>query len=129
MSAVAGAKAGEGFAGLRVLVVEDEFLISLMVEDMLTALGCAEVWHAGGVGEALAFLRQRRPDAAVLDVNLGGEPAYPIAEELDALKIPFVFTTGYGRQGMPDRWARRPIIQKPFTAEALRAMLQSVLGS
>jgi hypothetical protein len=65
----------------------------------------------------------------VLDVNLAGEPAYPVAEQLDARTIPFIFTTGYGRQGMPDLWARRPIIQKPFTAEDLRAVLESVLGA
>jgi CheY-like chemotaxis protein len=129
MSDAAGAEAAARFAGFRVLVVEDEFLIALMIEDMLTELGCAQVWQAGGVGDALAILRVRRPDAAVLDVNLAGEPAYPVAEQLDARTIPFIFTTGYGRQGMPDLWARRPIIQKPFTAEDLRAVLESVLGA
>jgi CheY-like chemotaxis protein len=116
------------FANLRVLVVEDEFLIALMIEDMLTELGCAQVWQAGSVSDALAILRVRQPDAAVLDVNLAGEPAYPVAEQLEARKVPFVFTTGYGQQGMPNPWAQRPIIQKPFAIEDLRATLASVLG-
>jgi CheY-like chemotaxis protein len=129
MSDATAAEPATRFAGFRVLVVEDEFLIALMIEDMLTELGCAQVWQASGVSDALALLRVRRPDAAVLDVNLAGEPAYPIAEQLEARNIPFIFTTGYGRQGMPDPWTRRPIIQKPFTAADLRAMLESALGS
>ena len=116
------------FAGLKVLVVEDETIVSFLVEDMLEALGCAEVWHAGDVVGALAILRDRRPDIAVLDVNLGHEPAYPIAERLEAERIPFAFATGYGRDGIPDRWAAWPVIQKPFTQEVLAAALGSLLG-
>jgi CheY-like chemotaxis protein len=116
------------FAGLKVLVVEDETIVSFLIEDMLEALGCAEVWHAGDVVGALAILRDRRPDIAVLDVNLGHEPAYPIAERLEAERIPFAFATGYGRDGIPDRWARRPVIQKPFTQEMLAAVLGALLG-
>lgn len=116
------------FAGLKVLVVEDETIVSFLVEDMLEALGCAEVWHAGDVVEALAILRDRRPDVAVLDVNLGHEPAYPIAERLEEERIPFAFVTGYGRDGIPDRWAPRPAIQKPFTQEVLAAVLVFLLG-
>ena len=67
-------------AGLTVMVVEDETIVSFLVEDMLTELGCAQVLHASGVSEALTLLQQRQPDAAVLDVNLAGEFAYPIAE-------------------------------------------------
>jgi CheY-like chemotaxis protein len=122
------AKGPAAFAKLRVLVVEDEFLIALMIEDMLTELGCAQVWQAGSVSDALAMLRVRQPDAAVLDVNLAGEPAYPVAEQLEARKIPFIFTTGYGQQGMPEPWAQRPIIQKPFAIEDLRATLETALG-
>lgn len=116
------------FAGLKVLVVEDETIVSFLVEDMLEALGCAEVWHAGDVVGALAILQDRRPDVAVLDVNLGDEPAYPIAEHLEEERIPFAFATGYGRDGIPDRWATRPVIQKPFMQEVLAAVLGSLLG-
>jgi DNA-binding response OmpR family regulator len=115
------------FEGLTVLVVEDETLIAFLVEDMLQELGCAVVWHASGASEALSMLRDRRPDAAVLDVNLRGELAYPLAVYLDAAGIPFVFATGYGRAGIPGHWASRPIIQKPFAAKTLAAALGSAL--
>jgi DNA-binding response OmpR family regulator len=113
--------------GLTVLVVEDETLISFLVEDMLRDLGCSTVWHASGASEALSMLRDRRPDAAVIDVNLGGQLAYPLAVYLDAAGIPFVFATGYGKHGIPGHWRRRPIVQKPFGADALTAALGSAL--
>src|SRR4051794_21073625 len=85
--------------GLRVLVVEDESIISFLIEDLATELGAAAVWHAATVAGALALLDRQRPDAAVLDVNLGGESGLPVAERLEAMGVPFVFATGYGRQG------------------------------
>jgi CheY-like chemotaxis protein len=87
-------------AGLTVLIVEDETIISFLIEDMALELGAGEICHAAGVAEALAFLAERRPDTAIVDVNLGGELAYPVAERLAALGVPFVFATGYGRQGV-----------------------------
>lgn len=114
-------------AGLTVMVVEDETIVSFLVEDMLTELGCAQVLHASGVTEALALLQERHPDAAVLDVNLAGEFAYPIAEVLDASGVPFIFATGYGRSGIPAHWAPRPVIQKPFDAATLAAALGQVI--
>ena len=81
--------------GSRILVVEDESIISLMIEDMLIHLGCATVWQASRVEAALTLLDNERPDAALLDINLAGEPAYPIAERLEGVRIPFVFATGY----------------------------------
>lgn len=117
------------FQGLKVLLVEDETIVSLLIEDMLRTLGCAAVWHATGVGDALAILRDRRPDAAVLDLNLAGISAAPIAERLEAASIPFVFASGYGRGGVPEQWAARPAVQKPFRLGALAAALRSVLTS
>jgi CheY-like chemotaxis protein len=113
--------------GLTVLLVEDETLISFLIEDMLRQLGCSDVWHVSAVGQALSILRQRRPDVAVLDVNLGGEPVYPVVERLAAAEIPFVFATGYGRTGLPQQWNGRPVVQKPFALEALAAALGSAL--
>lgn len=115
------------FRGLKVLLVEDEVLISFLVEDMLTELGCAAVWHAKGVKEALAILREKRPDCAVLDVNLAGEFVYPLAAQLDTAKIPFVFATGYGREGIQPPWGRKPVVQKPYDTHALASALSSVL--
>ena len=111
--------------GLKVLVVEDESIISFLIEDLATELGAAEVWHAASVAAALALLAARRPDAAVLDVNLGGEP---VAERLERLAVPFVFATGYGRQGVPPQWTGRPVLQKPFPVDALGEALGAVLG-
>ena len=114
--------------GLTVLVVEDETIVSFMIEDMLAELGAAEVRHAGGVAAALRLIEARPPDAAVLDVNLGGEPVHAVAERLAAAGVPFLFATGYGRQGVPPPWADRPVIQKPFPTEALAAAMRKVLG-
>jgi len=114
--------------GLKVLVVEDESIISFLIEDLATELGAAEVWHAASVAAALALLAARRPDAAVLDVNLGGEPAHAVAERLERLAVPFVFATGYGRQGVPPQWTGRPVLQKPFPVDALGEALGAVLG-
>ena len=113
--------------GLTVLLVEDETLISFLIEDMLQQLGCSHVWHATAVSQALTIVGERRPDVAVLDVNLGGEPVYPVVERLAAAEIPFIFATGYGRTGLPQQWNGRPVIQKPFALEALAAALGSVL--
>ncbi len=114
--------------GVRILVVEDETMLFFLAEDMLTELGCATVWHASLVQEALAFLAKERPDVAMLDVNLAGKTVYPVAERLAAADIPFVFATGYGSAGLPPPFASRPTIQKPFSIEMLGEALASALG-
>lgn len=111
--------------GRDILVVEDEELIATVIEEMLLDLGCGHVWMAANTKEALAVLDQHRPHAVVLDVNLGGDSGYRLAQTLSDAKIPFVFATGYGRHGLPEQWATRPIIQKPFKLD----MLASVLGA
>jgi DNA-binding response OmpR family regulator len=116
------------FAGVRILLVEDETVVSFLIEDMLKELGCANIWHARGVDQAIAILRDRQPDAAVVDVNLAGEPGYPIAEQLESARIPFLFATGSGRYGMPEQWASKPTIEKPFRYDALAQALASLLG-
>lgn len=115
--------------GLTVLVVEDETIVSLLVESMLADLGCGDVWYASGVQDALTLLNERTPDAAVLDVNLAGEPAYPIASRLAAADVPFVFATGYGASGIHEDWTGRPVVQKPFQCEALGSALAQALGA
>ena len=114
--------------GVTVLVVEDETIVSFLLEDMLTELGCTAILQASRVGDALATLRDRSPDLVVLDVNLGGEFAYPVARQLADARIPFVFTTGYERSGIPDEWASRPVIQKPFSFEAFAGALREALS-
>ena len=113
--------------GLSVLVVEDEAIISFLLEDMLAELGAAQVRHAASVAAAIALLDERMPDLAVLDVNLGGERVYPVAERLETAGAAFIFTTGYGRSGLEPRWQTRTVIQKPFNIEGLTRALQSAL--
>lgn len=128
-------KAGEGnlrapdipLAGLDILVVEDETIISFLIEDMLAELGCSNVRYASGVREALALIDERLPDTAMLDANLSGESVYPVARRLDEAGVPFIFATGYGPAGLPAGWPVRPLVQKPFQPEAIAAALLSVL--
>src|SRR5579885_1169916 len=110
---------------LRILVVEDEGLIALMVEDMLEDLGCEVAASVSSVGEALKWLADGgQLDAALLDVNLGGEHVFAVAEALEAKGAPFAFTTGYGE--IPDRrFADAPVVPKPIRREALEAALKA----
>jgi CheY-like chemotaxis protein len=128
MSAAGDRQASRRLDGSRILVVEDESIISLLIEDMLIQLGCAAVWQASRVESALALLERQRPDAALLDINLAGEPAYPVAERLQAAQIPFVFATGYGWHGLSPAWSGRPVIQKPFRLATLADMLGTLMA-
>jgi CheY-like chemotaxis protein len=106
-------------ATLRILVVEDEALVALMIEDMLDELGCVVAGSARSVRDALTLVGAGEMDGAILDLNLGGEPVYPVAEALAAVGIPFVFLTGYGVGGIDARFAGVPTIAKPFHPSAL----------
>lgn len=114
--------------GLDVLIVEDETMVAFLIEDMLHDLGCARPRHVSSVQEALDALAADRPDVAVLDVNLGGEKVYPVAERLEAAGVPFLFATGYGTSGMPVHWTQWPVIQKPFRLQTLATALRSALA-
>lgn len=111
-------------AGLRVLVVEDESMIAMLVEDFLEELGCVVVGSASRLEDALAKAHAPDVDIALLDVNLAGQVSYPVAETLRARGIPFVFATGYGSAALPAALQGAPVLPKPFTqsqlAEALR---------
>jgi CheY-like chemotaxis protein len=128
MGAPSQAPAATVLRGLDILLVEDEAIIALMVEDLLAELGCARVRHASRIGEALKLIEERRPQAAILDVNLNGEAVFPVAERLDATGIPFVFTTGYERDIVPPRWRDRPFVQKPIESDSLAAALGRALA-
>ena len=114
-------------AGLRVLVIEDEALVAMLVEDFLTDLGCVVVGVAGTLtaGLELANDASLAIDGAMLDINLGGEKVFPIAEALLRRGIPFLFATGYGAQGLLPDYAGYPVIAKPFRLEPLRTALTS----
>lgn len=118
-------------SGLRLLVVEDETMVALMLEDMLDDLGCVVVDVAGTLsrGLTLAANESLSLDGAVLDVNLGGEKVYPIAECLATRGVPFFFCTGYGAEGLPTDFAHVPILAKPYRQEELEGMLATVLAA
>ncbi|MEZ5828328.1 MAG: response regulator [Hyphomicrobiales bacterium] len=108
----------------RVLLVEDEALIAMMIEDQLTQLGFEVVGPAATASQAIALCEDCDIDGAVLDINLGaGQRSDPIAEHLYEHGIPFVFVTGYGQAGVDERFADASVLQKPFTLPQLRQLL------
>jgi|SRR5215813_682018 len=115
-----------GSAQRRVLVVEDEIMIRMLLEDMLADLGYRIAASAGGLDEAMTLARDSDFDVAILDVNLNGHAVYPVAEVLDQRGVPFVFSTGYGERGLPEAYRDRPTLQKPFQLENLDKALATV---
>jgi len=115
------------FAGVRVLIIEDETLIALLLEDMLTDLGCTILGSASTVEAAIAMLDRTPPDIAVLDINLGGEKSYAVAEALAKRGVKFVFSTGYTDDRLESPWQDRPVLQKPFGQEQLAEALEAAL--
>jgi CheY-like chemotaxis protein len=114
--------------GLRLLVVEDEAMVAMLVEDMLTDLGCVVAAVAGSVAAAIAVAGRCDAvfDGALLDVNLGGEMVFPVADTLAARGVPFLFATGYGRAGIEARFVSAPVISKPFGFDSLRTALSGL---
>ena len=115
--------------GLRVLVVEDETLVAMLIEEYLEDLGCAVALSARRIEKALEGIENLTIDAAVLDVNVAGASVSPVAESLERKNIPFIFASGYGAKGVEAQWTGRPAIQKPFSAKDLRSALLSCLRS
>jgi len=110
-------------AGLRVLVVEDEMMVSMLIEDMLADMGCQVVGPASRLDEAIELAKQSAIDCAVLDVNLGGQPIFPLADILREKGCPFAFATGYGDAGLRDGDRGTPVLQKPFREGDLARVL------
>jgi CheY-like chemotaxis protein len=114
-----------GLAGRRVLVVEDEPIVGMLLEDMLLDLGVEVVGPAATLAEALALAEREDLAAALLDVNLGGERSYPVADALARRGVPFLFLTGYGEAA----WEGPALtIQKPYRSEDVAAGLERVLA-
>jgi CheY-like chemotaxis protein len=111
----------------RVLVVEDELMIRMLLEDMLGELGYTVAAEAGRLDEALEATKTAEFDLAILDVNLDGQPISPVVEALVARGTPFVFATGYGERGLPEPYRDRPMLKKPFQIEGLKQMLETAL--
>lgn len=113
----------------RVFVVEDEFLIRMLLEDMLADLGYDLAGVAGRLEEAVEMAKAADFDLAILDVNLDGRDVYPVADVISQRGLPFIFVTGYGGRGLPDVYRNRPALQKPFQLDELCRMLAPLLST
>jgi DNA-binding response OmpR family regulator len=106
----------------RVLVVEDEMVIALCIEQCLTAQGHEVVGPVARRDEALRYAAAPQFDFALLDVNLAGEQVYPVAATLTRKRIPFAFLSGHGARGMRPEWKHAPMLEKPYSCDALIAL-------
>ena len=113
--------------GARILVVEDEYLVAALIEQILESAGCIVLGPIPRVPEALDAVNDDDCDAAVLDVNLAGELINPVADALCERDVPFMFVTGYGANALPSQYAEQPHIGKPFRMAELLGMLSSIL--
>ncbi len=111
----------------RVLVIEDEMLIGMLLEDMLTDLGHEVVSIVPRLKDALAAVDRESYDLAILDVHLQGENVYPVADALQAKGVPFAFATGYGERGLPEAYRGQPVLQKPFAKDDLARVLKALV--
>lgn len=118
-----------GLEGLRILVVEDEYLIATLIEDVLEMSGCAVAGPVSRLAAALDAAARENCAAAILDVNLAGQRIDPVAEILSQRNIPFLFVTGYAADALPKEHAARPCLHKPFkTAELLSTLSSMIAG-
>jgi len=107
----------------RVLVVEDEVIVGMLLEDMLGELGCEVAAISTHLEQALHLARTLDIDLAILDVNLRGTQSFPVADVLSVRSVPFLFATGYGAQILKPPYSGTPTLQKPFQLEDLRQIL------
>ena len=121
-------KVGASLTGRRVLLVEDQMVIAMEIEDVLLELGCVVVGPVGRLEAAVRLAREEALDAAILDVNLGGEKVFPVAEALQTRSIPFIFSTGYGEAALPEKWRGLLRLDKPFRRAQLETLLKRVSG-
>ena len=113
----------------KVLVVEDEMMIAMLIEDMLEEFGCKLVGPANSVPHALELIRNESIEVAVLDLNLDGADTYAIADALQQKNVPFIFATGYGSRGLRREYEDRRVLQKPFQQKDLEMALTEALGA
>ncbi|HJQ16196.1 MAG TPA: response regulator [Allosphingosinicella sp.] len=115
---------------LAILIVEDEPLIAMMLEDFLDSLGHRIVATAESVREAIGLIEAGGFDVAILDVHLrGGEQAWPVADRLTELGLPFVLATGGQIDPPPPRHAAAPVLAKPYTVDAIEPALAAACAN
>ncbi|RMT37108.1 response regulator [Pseudomonas syringae] len=111
----------------KVLLVEDETMLAMLMEMMLEDLGFATAYHASTLNDGVEYARNGEYDLAILDINIIGGNSFPIAAAIADRGIPFMFCSGYGRLGIPDAWLNRRCVAKPFSAEQLSEALSELL--
>ncbi|MFN3814889.1 response regulator [Brevundimonas sp.] len=116
-------------AGRKVLVVEDESLVAMLLETILEDMGCIPVGPVSTVDEGV-HKAENEPDLdlALLDVNVAGREVFPVADALAKRGVPVVFSTGYGEAGLPEKWRGANALQKPFSEAAVRDAMLNALG-
>ena len=112
--------------GKRILIVEDEIVVALFMEDILAEFGFQVMGVASRLEETMG--RERDYDLAVLDVHLNGKSVFDFADKLAEEGVPFVFATGYGERGIPERHRGRPVLQKPFSPDDLKRALSNLVA-
>ncbi len=111
----------------RVLVVEDQAAISMLIEDMLLDAGLEVIGPAATLDHAFALARDAEVDAAVLDINVRGEVTYPVADLLCGRGVPVIFATGYGSSALPERFKSTPTLHKPFDEQSFTRAIEAAL--
>ena len=114
--------------GRRVLVVEDSPVVAAACEDMLRDMGCAVIGPATNMAAALQMAAEEEAGAAIVDINIRGDKAFPVLKILLARGIPFLLTSGYADWTMPEEWQGQPRLAKPYTPNMLRESLIQLLG-
>jgi CheY-like chemotaxis protein len=109
--------------------VEDSPVIAPFTADILGDLGCEVVGPAPNMAAARELIEEHQLDAALMDIHIRGERVFPLCEMLAAAGVPFVFTSGYADWQMPEKWADRPRLQKPYTVDQVDQALRDVLGA
>ena len=127
-SGTEGQSAAGPLAGVRALIVEDEYLLALQLEEELRAVGCIIAETVADLEKARNAARRADFDIALLDINLSGEMVYPLADELAGRGIPFVFLSGYGAGSGPERFRDRPRVAKPYELTELVKEVSRSLG-
>ena len=117
-----------GHAGRRVLIVEDEAMIAGWIESILRKGGWSIVGPIATLERALATIERERFDAALLDIRINGHDAYAVADVLMKRRIPFIFVSGFTRKQMPAAYRHCAYIAKPFTPDAMLALLDEIVG-
>lgn len=109
-----------------ILIAEDEMLVAMMLEDRLESEGYTVI-KASHLARGLAMAESEQIDVAMLDINLGGQASFPIATVLRRRAIPFLFSSGYGQDGLPAEWGGEKVLQKPYDGKQMLAALDALL--